>query len=181
MVMSPSTICRSESHVTYPDSTFSSWILNWYSCIFFFLCGQKEETRKNREHAPPSNKWAFRCLAAELAASPLRQSSPETTPKSLICYRRLPLSFAQQTPRHLSWQTSEAVFIMISFFRIGLDLNIQNTRSIKNENRLTLVDTLDSRHSILFDYRVWSEAEILEFIIRFKIDGVFDGFHIDVN
>ena len=92
-----------------------------------------------------------------------------------------PLSFAQQTPRHLSWQTSEAVFIMISFFRIGLDLNIQNTRSIKNENRLTLVDTLDSRHSILFDYRVWSEAEILEFIIRFKIDGVFDGFQIDVN
>ena len=78
--------------------------------IFFFLCGQKEETRKNREHAPPSNKWAFRCLAAELAASPLRQSSPETTPKSLICYRRLPLSFAQQTPRLLSWQTCVAVF-----------------------------------------------------------------------
>ena len=49
---------------------------------FFFLCGQKEEPRKNREHAPPSNKWAFRCLAAELAASPLRQSSTETTPKS---------------------------------------------------------------------------------------------------
>ena len=63
--------------------------------IFFFLCGQKEETRKNREHAPPSNKWAFRCLAAELAASPLRQSSPETTPKSLICYRRLPLADLQ--------------------------------------------------------------------------------------
>ena len=79
-----------------------------FSCfcvdIFFFLCGQKEETRKNREHAPPSNKWAFRCLAAELAASPLRQSSPETTPKSLICYRRLPLSFAPLTPRLLSWQ-----------------------------------------------------------------------------
>ena len=47
-------------------------------------------------------------MAAELAASPLRQSSPETTPKSLICYRRLPLSFAQPTPRHLSWQTCEA-------------------------------------------------------------------------
>ena len=77
---------------------------------FFFLCGQKEETRKNREHAPPSNKWAFRCLAAELA-SPLRQSSPETTPKSLICYRRLPLSFALLTPRHLSGQMCEGVLI----------------------------------------------------------------------
>ena len=108
-------------------STFSSWIFNWYSGIFFFLCGQKEETRKNREHAPPSNKWVFRCLAAELAASPLRQSSPETTPKSLICYRRLPLSFALLTPRHLSWQTCEAVFIKISSFRIGLDLQIMNS------------------------------------------------------
>ena len=78
---------------------FSSFCVDSF---FFFLCGQKEETRKNREHAPPSNKWAFRCLAAELAASPLRQSSPETTPKSLICYRRLPLSFAPLTPRHLS-------------------------------------------------------------------------------
>ena len=95
---------------------------NWYSGIFFFLCGQKEETRKNRERAPPSNKWAFRCLAAELAASPLRQSSPETTPKSLICYRRLPLSFAKPTPRLLAWQTCEAVLIKTSSFRIGLNL-----------------------------------------------------------
>ena len=35
--------------------------------------------------------------------------SPETTPKSLICYRRLPLSFALLTPRHLSWQICEAI------------------------------------------------------------------------
>ena len=81
--------------------------------FFFFLCGQKEETRKNREHAPPSNKWAFRCLAAELAASPLKQSSPETTPKSLICYRRLPLSFAPLTPRLLSRKTCEGVWPLI--------------------------------------------------------------------
>ena len=113
----------------YFYSIFSSWMFNWYSGIFFFLCGQKEETRKNREHAPPSNKWAFRCLAAELAASPLTQSSPETTPKSLICYRQLPLSFAQLTHRHLSWQTCEAVLIMISSsFRIGL--NLQNLKPL---------------------------------------------------
>ena len=111
------------------NSTSPSWIFNWYSGIIFFLCGQKEETRKNREHAPPSNKWAFLCLAAELAASPLRQSSPETTPKSLICYRRLPLSFAQPTPRHLAWQTCEAVLIMTSSFRIGL--NLRNLKKLK--------------------------------------------------
>ena len=39
----------------------------------------------------------------------------------------LPLSFAQPTPRHLSWQTCEAVLIMTSSFRIGLNLrNLNN-------------------------------------------------------
>ena len=43
----------------YLYSTFSSWIFNWYSGIFFFLCGQKEETRKNREHAPAVEQMGF--------------------------------------------------------------------------------------------------------------------------
>ena len=119
--------------VCCPLLSYVVWFFyaNWYSGIFFFLCGQKEETRKNREHAPPSNKWAFRCLAAELAASPLRQSSPETTPKSLICYRRLPLSFAQLTPRHLSWKTREAVFNNIIYFWLSMTYNPTPTPPLK--------------------------------------------------
>ena len=82
--------------------------------VFSSFCGTERRNKKEPRTRSAVEQMGFRCLAAELAASPLRQSSPEKTPKSLICYRRLPLSFALLTPRHLSWQTREAVFYFFS-------------------------------------------------------------------
>ena len=63
----------------------------------------------------------------ERTANTLRRRTNGLSGVCLICYRRLPLLFAQLTPRHLSWQTCEAVLIMISSsFRIGLDLRHLN-------------------------------------------------------
>ena len=59
-----------------------------------FCVDRKKKQERTANTLRRRTNGVFRCLAAELAASPLTQSSPETTPKSLICYRRLPLLFA---------------------------------------------------------------------------------------
>ncbi len=91
----------------------------------YFLLSVWTERRNKKE---PRTRSAVEQMGFPVSGcgSPLTQSSPETTPKSLICYRRLPLSFAQLTPRHLSWQTCEAVLIMISSSRRSLNLRDLN-------------------------------------------------------
>ena len=135
-----------------------------------FCVDRKKKQERTANTLPPSNKWAFRCLAAELAASPLRQSSPETTPKSLICYRRLPLSFAQLTPRHLSWQTCEMVLIMISSsFRIGLNLRDLN-RNLGF--RLPFLAMAMLKRAWHFFDEIGQEKQAIRPFVRYSIHGL---------
>ena len=69
---------------------FDSFYANWYSGIFFFLCEQKEETRKNREHAPPlvviaphspnSPKQEIRAVLSYSYQTPDKKYATETVP-----------------------------------------------------------------------------------------------------